>query len=212
MSPDEAERLQRAMAREFGGDPAATDSTRVLRLPRFYNKKYEPNHRIEAEPGSTETHRLEHFKLSLDEAQVLAQPSVREHLYSGHHQGIRHTPSDHPSEFACSRIGCISTTLGIFNPLAPKCANFRALLRLNLQDRRARQLGGNWFFLRLSGMSATYRPGILSWHRDWHFAPDGEGSARQEVLSRQRVRRLPIHEEDYARGVSALARRRNLRG
>ena len=40
MSQAEAENLMRAMAREFGGDPAATDSTRVLRLPGFYNKKY----------------------------------------------------------------------------------------------------------------------------------------------------------------------------
>ena len=48
MTQAEAENLMRAMAREFGGDPAATDSTRVLRLPGFYNKKYEAPYRIEA--------------------------------------------------------------------------------------------------------------------------------------------------------------------
>ena len=48
MSQAEAENLMRAMAREFGGDPAATDSTRVLRLPGFYNKKYQAPYRIEA--------------------------------------------------------------------------------------------------------------------------------------------------------------------
>jgi RepB DNA-primase from phage plasmid len=32
ISQEQAETLQRAMARKFGGDPAATDSTRVLRL------------------------------------------------------------------------------------------------------------------------------------------------------------------------------------
>src|SRR5206468_6843720 len=32
VSPEQAEALLRAMARTFGGDPAATDSTRVLRI------------------------------------------------------------------------------------------------------------------------------------------------------------------------------------
>jgi len=40
LAQDQAEALLRAMAREFGGDPAATDSTRVLRLPGFGNRKY----------------------------------------------------------------------------------------------------------------------------------------------------------------------------
>lgn len=37
----EAEGLLRALAQRFGGDPAATDATRVFRLPGFNNKKYE---------------------------------------------------------------------------------------------------------------------------------------------------------------------------
>jgi hypothetical protein len=36
-----AEALLHALANQFEGDPAATDSTRVLRLPGFANKKYE---------------------------------------------------------------------------------------------------------------------------------------------------------------------------
>jgi hypothetical protein len=36
----EAESLLRGLANQFGGDPAATDSTRVLRLPGFVNRKY----------------------------------------------------------------------------------------------------------------------------------------------------------------------------
>lgn len=40
MDQPEAESLLRAMANQFDGDPAATDSTRVLRLPGFANKKY----------------------------------------------------------------------------------------------------------------------------------------------------------------------------
>jgi hypothetical protein len=37
---EQAESLQRSMANQFGGDPAATDSTRVLRLPGYVNRKY----------------------------------------------------------------------------------------------------------------------------------------------------------------------------
>jgi RepB DNA-primase N-terminal domain/RepB DNA-primase C-terminal helical domain len=39
VSQDPAESLLRNLASEFGGDPAATDSTRVLRLPGFANRK-----------------------------------------------------------------------------------------------------------------------------------------------------------------------------
>jgi len=39
----DAEDLLRGLARRFGGDPAATDASRVFRLPGFNNKKYEEN-------------------------------------------------------------------------------------------------------------------------------------------------------------------------
>jgi hypothetical protein len=37
---DQAELLQRELSRQTGADPAATDCSRVLRLPGFYNHKY----------------------------------------------------------------------------------------------------------------------------------------------------------------------------
>jgi hypothetical protein len=37
---EQAERFQRALSREMGADPAATDCSRVLRLPGFVNHKY----------------------------------------------------------------------------------------------------------------------------------------------------------------------------
>ncbi|HEY1760643.1 MAG TPA: DNA-primase RepB domain-containing protein [Bryobacteraceae bacterium] len=43
---DQAEELQRGLARETGADPAATDCSRVLRLPGFYNHKYANRHLI----------------------------------------------------------------------------------------------------------------------------------------------------------------------
>jgi hypothetical protein len=63
---EQAETLQRAMVREFGGDPAATDSTRVLRLPNFVNRKYETEHEVKAQVGPTQTYRTEDFKLRFD--------------------------------------------------------------------------------------------------------------------------------------------------
>ena len=39
INQDEAESLLRSLANQFGGDMAATDSTRVLRLPGFSNRK-----------------------------------------------------------------------------------------------------------------------------------------------------------------------------
>jgi RepB DNA-primase from phage plasmid len=62
----EAESLQRAMTREFGGDPAATDSTRVLRLPGFSNRKHRPPHFVQARSEASQTYHLEDFKLRTD--------------------------------------------------------------------------------------------------------------------------------------------------
>jgi hypothetical protein len=66
MTIDEAEALNQAMVREFDGDPAATDSTRVLRLPGFANKKYEGDFYVQARTESTETYHLRDFKLKVD--------------------------------------------------------------------------------------------------------------------------------------------------
>jgi hypothetical protein len=66
MTIKEAEALNRAMVREFDGDPAATDSTRVLRLPGFANKKYEADFYVQAHTESTQAYHLRDFKLQID--------------------------------------------------------------------------------------------------------------------------------------------------
>src|SRR5215472_5958063 len=66
MTLDEAEGLLHAMARELGGDQAATDTTRVLRLPGFANKKYATDFYVEARRESTATYSLRDFKLHID--------------------------------------------------------------------------------------------------------------------------------------------------
>jgi hypothetical protein len=77
LSLDEAEGLLHAMAREFGGDPAATDATRVLRLPGFANKKYGTDFHVEARKESTEIYHLRDFKLHID-----SQDSPRRNSYN----------------------------------------------------------------------------------------------------------------------------------
>jgi hypothetical protein len=71
-----AEGLLRAMARECGGDPAATDATRVLRLPGFANKKYETNFFVEVRKVSERIYRLRDFKLNIDSQDL---PSYSDH-------------------------------------------------------------------------------------------------------------------------------------
>ena len=63
VSPEHAEAMQRAMARKFGGDPAATDSTRVLRLPGFLNRKYDTEFQVQAEKHTERVYHLQDFRL-----------------------------------------------------------------------------------------------------------------------------------------------------
>ena len=63
---EHGEALLRAMARKLGGDPAATDSTRVLRLPGFVNRKYQTEFRVQAEKHTDRIHHLQDFRLSTE--------------------------------------------------------------------------------------------------------------------------------------------------
>jgi len=68
---EEAEALQRALVRETGADPAATDSARVLRLPGFYNHKYASPYFVRVESLAAGRYRPEQFpKFPADERLV----------------------------------------------------------------------------------------------------------------------------------------------
>jgi hypothetical protein len=71
----EAEQLMRGMVREFGADPAAVDSARVLRLPGLYNHKYETPHLIAVQNLSAEIYTPSHFP-SFAIEQAAALPAV----------------------------------------------------------------------------------------------------------------------------------------
>ena len=60
---DDAERLQQYLARDTGADIAATDCSRVLRLPGFLNHKYKEPHLVTYEERSGETYRASQFPI-----------------------------------------------------------------------------------------------------------------------------------------------------
>jgi len=96
---EEAEALQHAMVREFGGDPAATDSTRVLRLPGFANKKYDQDFYVKARVESTETYHLRDFKVPMDSPEGprhLNEETARSH----HAPGTTLSQSEHDWAYA----------------------------------------------------------------------------------------------------------------
>src|SRR5437867_5570671 len=59
---ENAERLQQAMAAAHGADRAATDVTRVLRIPNLYNQKYAPPYKASAEKLSAAVYRPADFR------------------------------------------------------------------------------------------------------------------------------------------------------
>jgi hypothetical protein len=63
-TPQEAEDLQQRMAHEFGADIAATDASRVLRLPGFFNRKYDADCLVRATKQSDKTYNLRDFKVA----------------------------------------------------------------------------------------------------------------------------------------------------
>jgi hypothetical protein len=77
ISQEQAEALQRAMARKFGADPAATDSTRVLRLPGFINRKYHEEFRVKADRHTDRIHHLQDFRLRTEPLDSDFRPRFR---------------------------------------------------------------------------------------------------------------------------------------
>jgi hypothetical protein len=87
-SQDDAESLLHDLANKFSGDPAATDSTRVLRLPGFANRKL-PEEFIVQESDAVYTVR----DFTIDED----SPETQRHL-GGSRERPRVVPSDRKSQ------------------------------------------------------------------------------------------------------------------
>src|SRR5258706_3378570 len=88
---DEAESLLHSLANKFGGDLAATDSTRVLRLPGFANHKLPEEFIVQARQESDAVYTLRDFTIDED------SPETPRH-FGEYRQRERTVPSDHKSQ------------------------------------------------------------------------------------------------------------------
>ena len=86
LDQEQAESMLRAMADQLGGDSAATDSTRVLRLPGFANRKYNEEFIVQSHLESNEIYHARDFTVQEDSperARYLGDES-RRRLPQGH--------------------------------------------------------------------------------------------------------------------------------
>jgi hypothetical protein len=95
VTSEQAESMLKAIARRFGGDPAATDSTRLLRLPGFANRKYESEFIVKAERHSDRTYHVLDFNLRIESVDSGGQP-LRSPSPRASSSGVRHlSQSEH---------------------------------------------------------------------------------------------------------------------
>jgi hypothetical protein len=71
---EQAEEMMRAMVREFGADPAATDSARVMRIPGLVNHKRHPGHMVRMEQFSSSIYNPDNFPRLAHEDRRTASP------------------------------------------------------------------------------------------------------------------------------------------
>lgn len=90
-SQDEAESLLHNLANKFGGDLAATDSTRVLRLPGFANHKLVEEFIVQARQESDAVYTLRDFTIDEDSPDLPRQPTNA-------HDRRPTLPADHKSQ------------------------------------------------------------------------------------------------------------------
>jgi hypothetical protein len=88
---DQAEGLLRSLAIQFRGDTAATDISRVLRMPGFTNRKYNEPFLVRAIQVTDATYYLRDFKVYED------SPEAPRQLAHGH-QSPRRMPTGHKSQ------------------------------------------------------------------------------------------------------------------
>jgi len=90
---EQAESLLHSLANQFGGDKAATDATRVLRMPGFANRKYptEPEFVVTALHESDRIYQLRDFTIRED------SPDAPRHIEDAH-SSQRALPHRHRSQ------------------------------------------------------------------------------------------------------------------
>ena len=91
LDQEQAESLLRSLANQFGGDPAATDVSRVLRLPGFTNRKYNEQFVVRVHHETDQIYHLGDFRVQED------SPDAPRHLADAH-EPTRRIPSGHRSQ------------------------------------------------------------------------------------------------------------------
>jgi hypothetical protein len=91
INQNEAESLLRSLANQFEGDRAATDSTRVLRLPGFANRKLPDEFIVQARQESDAVYTLRDFTIEED------SPETPRHIGDVQKRS-RTVPTDHKSQ------------------------------------------------------------------------------------------------------------------
>ena len=93
-TPQEAEDLQHRMAHEFGADIAATDASRVLRIPGFANRKYEAECAVRVTKHSDKTYNLRDFKIASGPAKDDRIPEQRPPRLVGERETLTQSERD----------------------------------------------------------------------------------------------------------------------
>ena len=93
-TPQEAEDLQQRMAYEFGADIAATDASRVLRLPGFANRKYDAECLVRVTKHSDKTYNLRDFKIASGPAKGDRTPEQNRPRLSGTREMLTQSERD----------------------------------------------------------------------------------------------------------------------
>jgi len=87
----QAETLLRALASQYGGDPAATDISRLLRLPGFTNQKYDEAFVVRVHYETDAQYHGQDFHVQEDSPESLRR-------FGDSRQGLRTTPAGHRSQ------------------------------------------------------------------------------------------------------------------
>jgi hypothetical protein len=91
LDTSQAETLLRALASQYGGDPAATDISRLLRLPGFTNKKYNEAFVVRVHHEADHIYHSQDFHIHED------SPESPRHLGDSH-SARRKLPAGHRSQ------------------------------------------------------------------------------------------------------------------
>ena len=94
------EQTLKLLAVAFGGDPACTDCNRVLRIPGFLNRKYDPAHRVTVEYPDDSVWTPEDFRLDIGaiDAMLINRNSAPRK------QPARHSNSESDWAWVCDQL------------------------------------------------------------------------------------------------------------